>query len=263
MSERRCGARYQVRRLEMTRNRIAQLAQKYMYHDMIGKHTELPDFPEARIRLLYSVLGHQPAASLNKELMALVASLVQMGLDTHDTVRNENAPSGEKSGILSMRAQQLKVLAGDFFSARFYQLLSQAGQIDAVRRMSEAVCEVNRVKMIFYTKMKQLKLNAEEYVQLSSEIRSGLFVAFTAFMQGLCERLWPEIVERFSRCEVLLKEIRQVEQTSDLESSWGVWHIMQEGSEEDRLALAQRQEDSSFIRHLLDKYHVPRSSAGC
>jgi heptaprenyl diphosphate synthase len=238
----------------MTRYRVEQLAHKYMDHEMITLHTNLPDFPDGRIRLLYAVLSQQPAAASDKELLALVTSLVQVGLDTHEMV--DNGPTDGKNGMIAMRSQQLKVLAGDYFSSRFYHLLSQAGQIDAIRRMSEAVCELNRVKMNLYSKMMQRKLNAEEYVTYGAELRSGLFLSFTGFMHGLYERLWPELVERFSRCEVLLQELTAAQKAAKLSGSWGVWHILQEGAEEDRRALSERREDSGFIRHLLDKYGV-------
>lgn len=238
----------------MTRVRVNQQASKYLNHDMISLHTELPEFPEGRISLLYTILGHQPNAASQKELLTLVTTLVQMGLDTHDLVDNESG--NEKHGMISMRAQQLKVLAGDYFSSRFYNLLAQAGQIDTIKSMSEAVCEINRIKMSLYAKMKQMKLGAEEYLHLGAELKSGLFLSFTGYMSGIYERLWPEVVDRFSRCELLLQELKKVQNVSALNESWGVWHILHEGTEEDRSALRDRHEDNTFIQSMLDKYDV-------
>jgi heptaprenyl diphosphate synthase len=238
----------------MTRARITHIADKYLNHDMITLHTDLPEFPEARISLLYTVLNHQPGAANIKELLTLVSSLVQMGLDTHDMVENETADS--KSGMKSMRAKQLKVLAGDYFTGRFYHLLSQAGQTDTIRRISEAVCEINLIKMSLYGKMKQMKLNAEEYLHYGAELKSGLFLSFTGFMSGLYTRLWPELVERFSHCEFLLQELKKVQNLTSLKESWGVWHVLQEGAEEDRQALSDRHEDQSFIQTMMTKYDV-------
>lgn len=238
----------------MNRVRISQMANKYMNHEMISLHTELPEFPDGRISLLYSVLSHQPNAASHKELLSIVTSLVQMGLDTHDSVENALDPS--ENGMRGMRAQQLKVLAGDYFSSRFYHLLSQAGQIETMRHLSEAICSINRIKMSFYGKVKQMKLNAEEYLHYGAEIKSGLFLSFTGIMSGLYERVWPELVERFSRCEVLLQELRKVEKKSSLEGSWGVWHILQEGTDEDRRLLEDRKEDYSLILTMLHKYDV-------
>jgi len=244
----------------MTRVRITQLANKYMNHDMISLHTELPEFPDGRISLLYAVLSHQPAVAAQKELLSVVTSLVQMGLDTHEMVDNE--PVTSRNGLLAMRAQQLKVLAGDYFSSRFYHLLSQAGQIDMIRRLSEAVCEINRIKMNLYGKMKQMKLNAEDYLRYGAEMKSGLFLSFTGFMSGLHERIWPELIERFSRCEMLLQELLRVEKMTKLDASWGVWHILQEGTEEDRRAISDCRNDAGLIKPLLNKYDVAEKLGG-
>jgi len=237
----------------MTKYRVEQLAHRFMQHDMISMHTELPEFPSGRIRLLHAVLSHQPAAASNRELLSVVTSLVQVGLDTHDLVENGAV---EKQGLPSMRAQQLKVLAGDYFSSRFYYLLSQSGQIEAVRRLSEAICDLNQLKMKIYTGMKQLRLSAEEYLQYKAQIASGLLLSFTGFMQGLYQRLWPEAVNLFSKCEVLLQELKNTEKSEKLSVSWGFWHILQTGSEDDRRTLAENHEDHNLLRHFLDQYSV-------
>lgn len=243
----------------MTNFKVEQLVHRYMQHDMISKHTELPEFPSGRIRLLHAVLSHQPGAFPDKELLSVVTSLVQVGLDTHDMV--ENGAAG-KQGLTGMRAQQLKVLAGDYFSSRFYYLLSQSGQIETVRRLSEAICDLNQVKMKIYAGMKQLKLGAEEYLQYKAQIASGLLLSFTGFMQGLYQRLWPEAANLFSKCEVLLQELTNTEKSEKLNASWGFWHILQNGSEEDRRKLAENREDHSLIRHFLDQYGVKEKLAG-
>ncbi|MBB6635392.1 heptaprenyl diphosphate synthase component 1 [Cohnella thailandensis] len=238
----------------MTRNHLAQMAQKYMDYDMITLHTDVPEMPEGRIRLLHAMLSHQPSAVTHKDLLAVVTSLVQMGLDIHDQVDNETGASG--GGMKGMRSRQLKVLAGDYFSGRFYHLLAQAGQIDMIRRMGEAICDLNRVKVLFYSKMKQMKLNAEEYLHHGSEIKSGLFLSFTHLMTGLYERVWPEMIERFTRCELLVQEIARAEKPSPSPRGWGVWHILQEGNEEDRRAIMDDRADPSSKAQLMSKYSV-------
>ena len=106
---------------------IPRLASRYMHHDMIEKYADLPEFPHLRTRLLHIFLqkGGIPSV-MGNELYALVTSLLQLGLDTHDRVDNDSRGLDD----FRKRAMQLKVLAGDYFSSRFYYLLSQAEQID-------------------------------------------------------------------------------------------------------------------------------------
>jgi heptaprenyl diphosphate synthase len=245
----------------MSINRIVQMARKYTDYDMISLHTELPDFPDGRVRLLYVMLTHQPNPPIaaDRDILVLCTSLVQMGLDTHDLVDHDE--NGKPTDAGAMLARQLKVLAGDYFSSRFYHLLAHAGQIGMVRRIGETICELNRLKMILYTKMKQLGLSAEEYVQLGSEIRAGLFVTFSSLMGGWAGRVWPEMVRLFSRCELLLQELRRVRRSERLGGGWGFWHVLQTGSEEDRRKLSLHPEDG-IIRQCLDKYAAADTLAG-
>ena len=64
----------------------------------------------------------------------MVVSLVQLGMDTHDMVDD----IGERRGAGNALRARLLVLAGNYYSSRFYHLLSQAGQIEMVRRISNA-----------------------------------------------------------------------------------------------------------------------------
>lgn len=236
----------------MTINRIVQMVKTYTDYDMIALHTELPEFPDGRVRLLYAMLSLQPISAADRDRLVLCTSLVQLGLDTHDLVDHDG---GSKPADAAMRSRQLRVLAGDYFSSRFYHLLSQAGQIEMVKRLGEAICELNRIKMMLYDKMRKLVLNADEYVQLGSEIRAGLFLAFGSFMGGWAGKIWPELIRLFSRCELLLQELGRVRKRERLGRSWGFWHILQTGAEEDRRMLTDRPDDG-VMSQLFDKYGV-------
>jgi len=231
---------------------IPEMAKKYTDYDMIQSHTELPDFPASRARLLCAFLNTTDELVEHRELYALAASLVQLGLDTHELV----SVSNENKSKQDVRSRQLKVLAGDYFSSRFYHLLSQAGQIDMIRQLSSAICEVNRLKMTFYHLIKQVKLTAEEYIQHSVRIRSQLFLGFSRIMVGIQVKLWPDILHGFTRCEVLALEIVRSEKAQDFKGSWGYWHILQNGTKEERKQLEALEQDESKIRPMLLKYNI-------
>lgn len=236
----------------MNTYRVPEIAKKYTEYDMIVTHTELPDFPESRIRLLFTFLKRSSAVSEQSELYSLVTSLVQMGMDTHDMVDQDN----KKTDKAASRSRQLKVLAGDYFSSRFYQLLSQTGQIELVKLLSGAVCEVNRLKMSLYTRMKQLKMTAEEYIQHNVGIKSQLFLSFNKFMEDKYKSVWPEFLRAFTQCEVLLQEMGRSVKTQSFHGSWAYWHILQSGSKEERKRLNDDKLDAAHVHQVMDKYNV-------
>jgi heptaprenyl diphosphate synthase len=236
----------------MNSYRIPEIARKYFEYDMIQKHTELPVFPEFRSRLLYAFLNRQSTLSGHSELYTLVTSLVQMGLDTHDMVSVTN----DSKEMKAARSRQLKVLAGDYFSSRFYYLLSQAGHIDLISRLSQAICEANRLKMNLYVTMQQLKLSAEEYIKQSVEIRTQLFLSFAVLLEDSMRAVWPELLRLFTRCEVLIQEITRSESAQEYKDSWGFWHVLQSGSKEEKKLLQAEEPDHAKLRYVWHKYKI-------
>ncbi len=235
----------------MKLNRISELARKYTHYDMIQAHTMLPDYPDSRAKLLYLFLKGSRNNANSSELFALVTSLVQMAMDTHDLIQTSGSEHGE-----SMRSKQLKVLAGDYFSSRFYHLLAQEGRIDLIGRLSHAICEVNRIKMNVYQRMKQLTLSAEEYIRSRVKINSELFLTFSEMMEDLYHTYWPEILEGFANCEVLLAEIDRSQQDEAFRDSWGYWYLLQSVNREEREWLTAARLDEAKLKKLMVKYEV-------
>jgi len=231
--------------------RIPEMARQYTDYDMIRMHTELPDFPDFRTRLLYTFLNKTGISANFSELYAFVTSLVQLGLDTHDLVPAESVSGGRSV----TRSRQLKVLAGAYFSSRFYHLLSQAGQIDIIRQLSHAVCEVNRLKMNLYMRMKQVKLTAEEYMRQSVNIKMQLYLTFTRQLEEKHAAFWPDILYGFTRCEVLLQEIFRSETLQNFRCGWAFWHVFQSGTSEERKQLLGESTEIGKLRAIVLKYN--------
>ncbi|MCJ8011090.1 heptaprenyl diphosphate synthase component 1 [Paenibacillus sp. KQZ6P-2] len=230
--------------------RVPQLAKKYVEYDMIQKHTELPPFPDARVQLLYIFLDQGTSKpSVHSELFSLVTSLVQMGIDTHETIDTQVGKPGE--GF--MRSRQLKVLAGDYFSSRFYQLLSQKGQIEAVSRLSQAICDVNVLKMNLYGKMKSLLLSADEYLRQMVQLNMQLFLSFTPLIEEPLRELWNTLLQNISECEAVVREIQRSSGEPYL-YSYSYWHILDIANEEDKQALRESNIDNKDWKKLMLKY---------
>lgn len=178
--------------------RIPELAKKYVDYDMITTHTELPPFANARVRLLYTFLNHQDSfTDADAENIALAVYLVQLGMDTHDLIDAEPVRK-EESG---MRSRQLNVLAGDYFSSLFYELLASAGRTELISELSSSVCEVNRKKVNLYTKLMQRSLTAEALFQSQVELNMELYLPLSSLLDQNYQHSWLKLLHEVSRCE--------------------------------------------------------------
>lgn len=230
--------------------RFSEIAQKYTEYDMIKTHTELPAYPENRTRLLFAFLAKDSVHPEHNELYALAASLAQLGLDTHDLV--ESSESQEMIG--QARSRQLKVLAGDYFNSRFYQLLSQAERVDVIQLVSGAICEVNRMKMNLYQRFKLLKLTAEEYIDLSVSIRTELFLAFSNYIPVRYAERWPKLLSWLTRCEVINDELERSHSHQTFRNSWAFWYILQSIPADDRDRVLHT--DQTGFLSIMTKYNI-------
>ncbi|MEX2460825.1 MAG: heptaprenyl diphosphate synthase component 1 [Paenibacillaceae bacterium] len=233
--------------------RIAEMTKPFTDYDMIYKHTGLPELAEYRARLLLVFLNQTDLELEQNERVTVATSLVQLALDTHDLVPVSNLQKEEKDA----RSRQLKVLAGDYFSSRFYHILAKAGQIEMIKQLSEAICKVNRTKMNLYLRMKQLKMTAAEYLEQSVLIKVELFLSFEHLMRGESLQIWSDLLKMFALGEVLTAEIARSEGPEDFHSSWAYWHIMQAATKDEKKQLQAGELDK--LRQLIIKYNCSSS----
>lgn len=231
--------------------RVPELAEKYTQYDMIQKHTDLPEFPDARVHLLYiflkdsgkNIAGHE-------ELYALVTSLVQLGIDTHESIDVTEGNQGEAM----MRSRQLKVLAGDYFSSRFYQLLAQKGEIAVISLLSKAVSDVNVMKMRLYGKMKKTLLPSEEYLRLTVQLNMQLFLSFTPLLEISVQETWKKLLKEFTECETIVQEMERCAGPEIGRCGYAFWHLIESGSEEERNLLVSKKTDMKDWKKLILKH---------
>ncbi|MNO24566.1 Heptaprenyl diphosphate synthase component 1 [compost metagenome] len=237
----------------MIPDHITKLAKKYVEYDMISAHTELPEFPAPRVGLLYTFLnGREDVSARSAEICSLAAFLVQLGMDTHDRIDTAKGRKDE----MSMRSRQLKVLAGDYFSSVFYELLAKIDEIDTVSAMSTAICEVNRLKVRLYTKLQQIIPSAEDYIKDSVQVKMGLFLSFSQFMDKSVRNLWKLLLTELSRCEVMLDEMKYSGESPLQRKGYAYLRIMESGTSEDKSILSQSSIDEPNWHALLAKYNV-------
>lgn len=182
---------------------VPEKTEKYTGYDMIRNHTEIPALPDARLRLLHAFLEASDSAG-KSEAYGTVIALLQTGLDIHDRV----APGDDSEEEQAMRSRQLKVLAGDYYSSRFYQLLAAEGEVGMVAELSRAIADVNRRKMELYLRMQGAsRPELREYLDEAANIKARLFEGFDVVLGGLLLPRWQELLKLVSLCEAAAEEL--------------------------------------------------------
>jgi len=227
---------------------LMDTAKKYTEYDLIQKYTSLPEFPELRTGMLHAFLRFAKEKALPpklQEALSIAVSLMQHALDSHELVR-----AGDEQ-----RRRQLTVLAGDYFSSRFYQLLSQAGSVHAIGVIAQAVCEVNKMKMNVYAKAKRLLLTAEEYLLSKVDIHSHLYIAFAPWLDERDRQTFPAIFRTVVECEFIASELARTK-PDNVKGGWAYWYVLHNGTPEEADLLGREVIDGGKLQTVMAKYNI-------
>ncbi|MCL1696511.1 MULTISPECIES: heptaprenyl diphosphate synthase component 1 [unclassified Lysinibacillus] len=150
-------------------NSIAQLKTEIFMdvrHRTLQKYTGLPVLDENQLfYLLVPFLNGEEWQQEEREA-AITVGIVYAALAAHDHIKELNATSKE---------QQLTVLAGDFYSGRYYEILAMSGNVALIRSLSQGIvarCE-HQIKVY-----EAEKRSIEQWFASITNIESGLISKF-------------------------------------------------------------------------------------
>ncbi|SDN01160.1 heptaprenyl diphosphate synthase [Psychrobacillus sp. OK028] len=114
---------------------------KQVQQKTLLKYTGAPVIDEERLffTLLPLLNGEEWEDSQSKS--AIAVTLIFSALAAHDLVKESSATT---------KAQQLQVLAGDYYSGKYYQLLASDKQLDLIQQLSEGIAAISENKTRFY-----------------------------------------------------------------------------------------------------------------
>ncbi|MFG0214403.1 heptaprenyl diphosphate synthase component 1 [Brevibacillus porteri] len=187
---------------------IIEQIYKRITHSYVEHYVDVPSMAENRLELLYLFLLEQGMPKEKASVLCTATGLVQLGLDTHELVKNEYDSSQSAE-----RNRQLTVLAGDYYSSRYYHLLASAGEIQAIQVLSAAIQRVNEAKMRLYIAGRDSKiLSDEEYWELRNTIDTGLYVAVVEEYADSVDRrrFWCDLMKETAKVESVIGEWEQL-----------------------------------------------------
>jgi len=142
---------------------IAQFKSKilmYVRHRTLRIHTGEPELREDRLFFLLLPLLNGNQWDDEHEQSAISVAMIYSALAAHDQIKELNASS---------KSQQLTVLAGDYYSGLYYQMLARISNVDLIRSLSNGVIDISEKKASVYDTVKQ---SFEEWMKTIQTIES-------------------------------------------------------------------------------------------
>ncbi|UPW84516.1 heptaprenyl diphosphate synthase component 1 [Lysinibacillus sp. Ag94] len=150
-------------------NSIAQLKTEIFMdvrHRTLQKYTGLPVLDENQLFYLLIPFFNGEEWQQDEREAAITVGIVYAALAAHDHIKELDATSKE---------QQLTVLAGDFYSGRYYEILAMSGNVALIRNLSQGIvarCE-HQIKVY-----EAEKRSSEQWFASITNIESGLISKF-------------------------------------------------------------------------------------
>ena len=127
---------------------IKELIEAKVRHPYINQYINTPKIDEDKLLLLYSIFKELKLPQHQIESYIITTMLVQIALDTHETVSNSSVLTLPNT----LKNHQLTVLAGTYFSGLYYYLLADIDDINMIRTLAEAIKDINEHKIRYYQK---------------------------------------------------------------------------------------------------------------
>ncbi|WP_083910637.1 heptaprenyl diphosphate synthase component 1 [Effusibacillus pohliae] len=135
-----------------------------MNHAFLTDRIGLPELERFQLTTAAAILQTAGCSQDETELVSTVLLLVYHGLSVHEQIDQPHS---------DVQSRQLKVLAGDYYSSKFFYLLAADGKIELIGLFAEAIARVNEAKAEKLSLFKQ-PVSTDKYLSLSERIEGEL-----------------------------------------------------------------------------------------
>jgi heptaprenyl diphosphate synthase len=168
--------------------------ERMVFDSYLLKYIEKPVIDEDKLLVVLSLLNQLELSDKEIKNYALSTMLIQIALDTHEYIMQSS---------INDKKRQLTVLAGDYFSGLYYQLLAESDDILMIKALSFGIKEINEHKILIYN---QNHNDTDKLMNSLKVIESSLFNKLTEYFK--VDR-WNEVITNLLFFKRLLKERRK------------------------------------------------------
>ncbi|MGZ4135133.1 MAG: heptaprenyl diphosphate synthase component 1 [Tumebacillaceae bacterium] len=170
-----------------------------MGHSYLSKVLQRPELEQLQLVLAQAMVRAAGLAKSEAETVVSTMMLIYHGLAVHEEIDTLAAHADE-------RYRQLGVLAGDYYSSKYYRLLAEAGLIHLIGTFARAIQVINEAKAELERDTSDYGIQIERYLEMQETIHGTLLHALReTYLPG--QALWEELVTLLVRATVLVKEL--------------------------------------------------------
>jgi heptaprenyl diphosphate synthase len=170
-----------------------------MEHTYLSKVLRSPDLEQLQLVLAEAMVRAAGIEKSEAETVVSTMLLIYHGLAVHEDIDMLTQHADE-------RFRQLGVLAGDYYSSKYYRLLAVAGQIHLIGTFARAIQVINEAKAELERDTSDYGMPTERYLEMQETIHGTLLHSLReTYLPG--QALWEELVTLLVRATVLTKEL--------------------------------------------------------
>jgi heptaprenyl diphosphate synthase len=151
-----------------------------IHHAFLLEHIHKPVIDEHKLFFLQLILNRTSLAPKVKEQLIITTMLVQIALDIHEQIPDDNEAEHSSITINS----QLSILAGDYYSGLYYWLLAEIEEREYITLLASAIKQINELKMDLYYMEDE---SVEGYLDTRKQIESLLIRNIAEHLQVIEE----------------------------------------------------------------------------
>jgi heptaprenyl diphosphate synthase len=170
-----------------------------MEHSYLSGYLRSPDLERMQLVLADKIVRAAGLSKQDSELVVSILLLIYHGLAVHDDIEKLSAQPDEKY-------RQLGVLAGIYYSSKYYRLLAEAGQVALVGRFALAIQAINEAKSELERNLTDFSMGIDQYMNLQEVIHGKLLYCLRETYLPNAP-VWEELLRLFVRASVLQKEL--------------------------------------------------------
>lgn len=149
-------------------NQLKKMIETKLSQSYLEKNLKTPSIDMDKLFILNYMYKQSNVPTVDRQQYILTTMLIEIALQIHDSISIDNTSEMSETEI------QLSVLAGDFYSAKYYHLLAQVGDIEMIKLLATAIKNIseNKMKLIYPTEMQ-----LSDFIMTSQNIEAFIFEA--------------------------------------------------------------------------------------